>query len=89
MKYPLRMKPTLFGILCLLIQFAITPAYGWGDEGHEVVALIADHYLEPAVRLKVSAILAGDTTRLTPNTHIDQHDTIEIRQIFGPEDFTK
>jgi hypothetical protein len=69
------MKPMLFGVLCVLLQFVITPAYGWGDEGHEVVAMIADHYLEPAVRVKVNAILAGDATRLTPNTHIDQEAT--------------
>jgi hypothetical protein len=41
------------------------PAYGWGDEGHEVVGLIADHYLEPQVRDRVNALLAGDTSRLT------------------------
>jgi hypothetical protein len=41
------------------------PAFAWGDEGHEVVGLIADHYLESAVRSQVQAILATDTTRLT------------------------
>jgi hypothetical protein len=51
------------------------PARAWGDEGHEVIGLIADHYLEPAVRTKVNSILAGDTTGLTPNTHIDQEAT--------------
>jgi hypothetical protein len=25
-----------------------TPAHAWGDEGHEIVALIAQHYLVPA-----------------------------------------
>jgi hypothetical protein len=30
-----------------------------------VIGLIADHYLEPAVRARVQTILAGDTTRLT------------------------
>ena len=46
------------------------PAFGWGDEGHATVALIADHYLDPAVRAKVNAILAGDTSGLTPDTGI-------------------
>jgi hypothetical protein len=36
-----------------------------GDEGHEVIGLIADHYLEPAVRARVQSILTGDTTQLT------------------------
>lgn len=48
-----------------------TAAYAWGDEGHEVVALIADHYLEPAVRTKVNQILATDNSQLTPNRKID------------------
>jgi hypothetical protein len=52
-----------------------TPAHAWGDEGHEVVALIADHYLDPAVRTKVNSLLAGDTTKLTPNTRIDMEAT--------------
>lgn len=54
---------------------SVTPAYAWGDEGHEVVGLIANHYLDPAVRAKVNAILAGDTTHLTPNTMIDSEAT--------------
>ncbi len=40
-------------------------AFAWGDEGHEVVGLIADHYLEPAVRRQVQALLAGDESGLT------------------------
>jgi S1/P1 Nuclease len=69
------MNAAFFGMACALISCIVAPAYGWGDEGHEVVGLIADHYLGPAVRTKVNAILAGDTTRLTPNTHIDQEAT--------------
>ena len=53
-------------LTCLIfIGFASLPAFGWGDEGHEVIGLIADHYLEPSVRGKVNALLAGDTTALT------------------------
>jgi hypothetical protein len=48
-----------------------TAVYAWGDEGHEVVGLIAMHYLTPAVKKKVNAILAADTTKLTPNKSID------------------
>jgi len=52
-----------------------TPACAWGNYGHEVVALIADHYLDPAVRTKVTDILAGDTSHLTPTVQIDQEAT--------------
>src|ERR1700731_2537570 len=65
-----------FGFLCTLLLCCITPpAYSWGDEGHEVIGLIADHYLEPAVRTKVIAILAGDATHLTPPTQLDSEAT--------------
>jgi hypothetical protein len=52
-----------------------SPAHAWGDEGHEVVGLIAEHYLQPAVKAKVLAILAADKTHLTANTQIDQEAT--------------
>jgi hypothetical protein len=66
----------VFGAMCVVYLCCLaTPAYAWGDEGHEVIGLIADHYLEPAVRAKVNAILAGDTTGLTSSTQIDQEAT--------------
>jgi hypothetical protein len=40
------------------------PAGAWGDEGHEIVGLIAQHYLTPAVRARVEALLATDETGL-------------------------
>ena len=45
-----------------------SPALAWNEEGHRIVALIADHYLEPAAKQKVDAILGADTDPLT------QHD---------------
>jgi len=50
----------------LILGFALpaASAKAWNDEGHEVVALIADHFLEPAVRQKVHAMLALDTDGL-------------------------
>ena len=41
------------------------PAVAWGDEGYKVIALIAEHYLEPAARAKVATLLAADTDTLT------------------------
>jgi hypothetical protein len=54
----------------LSVWLALLPAtaQAWGDEGHEIVALIADHYLDPAVRERVAALLATDTSHLTPTT---------------------
>ena len=36
-------------------------ALAWGDEGHETIALIAEHYLTPAAKAQVDALLAADT----------------------------
>jgi hypothetical protein len=53
---------------CFLLAVATTaphPAFAWGDEGHKVIALIAEHYLDPAARAKVVMLLAADTDTLT------------------------
>jgi hypothetical protein len=39
----------------------------WGDEGHQIVALIAQHYLEAPVKRRVEALLATDDTGLVPD----------------------
>src|SRR3974390_626331 len=54
----------------IVLNFVSSPSYGWGDEGHEIVGLIADHYLTPAVRQKVQNLLAQDSSGLTPDTGI-------------------
>ena len=40
-------------------------ALAWGDEGHQVVALVAQSFLNPDVRKRVTALLAADTNTLT------------------------
>ncbi len=40
-------------------------AAAWGDDGHRVVALIAEHYLTPTAKRHVDAMLAADTDELT------------------------
>jgi hypothetical protein len=40
-------------------------AMAWGDDGHKVVALIAEQFLTPTARRQVDALLAGDTDTLT------------------------
>lgn len=41
------------------------PAVAWGDEGPEIVALVAQSFLDPDVRDKVAALLATDKDTLT------------------------
>jgi hypothetical protein len=42
----------------------------WGEEGHQIVGLIALHYLKPPARTRVTALLAGDSSGLTRTTGI-------------------
>jgi hypothetical protein len=52
-------------MLCGIALTAPQQARAWGDEAHEIVALIAEHYLSPAARQEVAALLATDTDKLT------------------------
>lgn len=58
------LTPLLVGVMVLL---PVSAVYAWGDEGHEIIALVTDHYLDPAVRPKVFALLASDKDALTPH----------------------
>lgn len=49
----------------LLLSVVCGNALGWGNEGHEIAALVAAHYLEPVVRTRVDALLNSDNTNLT------------------------
>ena len=40
-------------------------ALAWGDEGHEVIALVAQSFLDTDARKRVTALLASDTDNLT------------------------
>ena len=41
----------------LFIALAPQPAFAWGDEGHEIIALVAERFLDPGVREKIAAML--------------------------------
>ena len=63
--------PHVFSAVTLVLCAATSSAaLAWGDLGHGVVGLVANHYLKPGVRSKVQALLAGDSTHLTPSTGI-------------------
>lgn len=44
-------------LLAFAFVVACGPAFGWGREGHETIAKIADNNLKPSVRKKVEAYL--------------------------------
>jgi hypothetical protein len=42
------------------------PVLAWGDEGHEVIALVAQSRLDPVARKNIDGLLAADIDSLTP-----------------------
>jgi hypothetical protein len=62
----LRSRPGFFPACLLLAAVLVAPraVLAWGDEGHRIIGLIAEHYLDPAVRAKVATLLAADTDTL-------------------------
>jgi hypothetical protein len=52
-------------VLAALTLALPTPALAWGNEGHEIIAAIAQRYLTPAARAKIDALLAADSDTLT------------------------
>lgn len=52
-------------LITCLAMVAPTPAAAWGYEGHQITGYIAAHFLDPQVRERVNAMLAGDSTGLT------------------------
>jgi hypothetical protein len=56
-------------IFAVLLIVGLLPQYAqaWGDQGHRITALIAEHYLDPGARAQLDALLGGDTDSLTPH----------------------
>jgi mono/diheme cytochrome c family protein len=61
-------RVTAAAIALCTIFTASKNAWAWNDEGHAIVALIAEHYLSPAAKDKLQAMLRADSDPLT------QHD---------------
>jgi S1/P1 Nuclease len=60
------MKLIAAGTLALVTSIAQPhQALAWGDDGHKVVALVAQSFLDTDVRKRVNALLAADTDSLT------------------------
>ena len=51
----------------LIVGLLPQHAQAWGDQGHRIIALIADRYLDPVARTQLGAMLGGDTDSLTPH----------------------
>ena len=54
------------------------PCLAWGDEGHEVIGLIARSFLGPAARERVDALLAADTDTLAAHDIAAARDRVNM-----------
>ena len=54
----------LAGACAVLLCLSSRPVWAWGDEGHEVIGLIAEYYLKPTVHARVLELLRQDDTGL-------------------------
>src|SRR5215469_4279098 len=59
-------KSALIGLLC-----AALPVYGWGPEGHDLIARIAEAQLTPAAHAKVVAILGPGVSMASVSSWAD------------------
>jgi hypothetical protein len=64
--------PLAAALYCLWLPCG---AHAWGDEGHEIVALIADHYLTTDARARVTLLLDADKSGLTGDQGIAAEST--------------
>ena len=59
-------RRSIFAAL-LIVGLLPQHAQAWGDQGHRIIALVAERYLDPTARTKLDAMLGGDTDGLTPH----------------------
>jgi hypothetical protein len=59
------MRPAIALLSLALLAAVPQQAAAWGDEGHQIVALVAQSFLDSDVRKQVNALLAADTDNLT------------------------
>jgi hypothetical protein len=57
----------VLALLTFSVALPVHHALAWGDEGHRIIALATDRYLEISVRTKIAAMLAADADTLTPH----------------------
>jgi hypothetical protein len=61
-----------FALLAGLMVCASPPAWAWGPEGHEIVALVALHELTPSARSQVTRLLGGAGTMVQDSNWADE-----------------
>jgi hypothetical protein len=62
----------VFVILAGFILFTTAPAFAWGAEGHEIVALVAAQELTPAARAQVANLLGSESMLVHESNWADE-----------------
>jgi mono/diheme cytochrome c family protein len=60
----MRIMASIGALVCAIVLVS-QDALAWSDDGHRIIALIAEHYLLPPARDKVKAMLSADSDSLT------------------------
>ena len=47
-------------VAALLVTATVTPVFAWGDDGHRIVAMLAEAQLSHAARVEVARLLAQE-----------------------------
>lgn len=58
---PLTAKTWRCGFIALVLLCTALPAFGWGPQGHRLVARLAEQELTPAARAEITRLLAGES----------------------------
>jgi hypothetical protein len=52
-------------VICLACTLMCSPVFGWGDQGHDAIWIVAQSRLTSVAKGQVDQILAGDKLNLT------------------------
>ncbi len=63
-------------VYAVVVAFSLAcpwqPAFARGDKGHEIIALVAERFLDRAVHAKIASMLAADPDNLTAHDIADE-----------------
>lgn len=59
-------------IIAALLILGAHPVFAWGDKGHQVIAIIAWHYLSLGTREQIDTLLRGDDSGLTATDFVSE-----------------
>jgi hypothetical protein len=60
----------IFAIVAFLAVILAIPhgAFAWGREGHQIIVIVAEHYMRPQTAARMRELLAPETRAATLNT---------------------